>query len=175
MATYEDFVNELFDKESTDKIANDSPDNAAAIYCAIFSHAKDTVRIACEKMDKEVFDRECVSNAIRTALNRGVNLFISMHKSVADQSRSMDVIRELHNMASKNPNSGIGQIRFFVGAQFTANGTPVNFSVMDMNGYRYEMNADRISASACANDQQFAKQLAEVFDTSLGIQQAETL
>lgn len=160
METYREYVQNLFQTSSADKVNNDKVENARVLYEMIFQYAKDKVRIFCNNMAASVFDYQPVWTALENALNRNVHFDIIVQQT-PERSRALQILAAHENL-----------VRFFRGGNFTVKGIPVNFVVMDECGYRYEYDSSRPCAIGCANDPGFAGRLAKVFDDAIPNQTA---
>ena len=159
MAIYYDYVTALFDEKSDLRINNDNADNAGDLYKAMFKHADKNIRIACDRLGAEVFDRQDVCDCIKGALDRGVRFQIAM-AGMAQPSKSLTLLAAT---SKENPD----QVIFYTGGGFTSNGKRVNFTVMDRSGYRYERDASQPKAVACANEPELAGRLCDIFDSAI--------
>lgn len=155
METYREYVQNLFQTASPDRVNNDKVENARVLYEMIFQYAKEKVRIFCNKMAASVFDQQSVCDALENALNRNVRFDIIVQQT-PERSKALDILASHEN-----------QVRFFRGGNFTAKGVPVNFVIMDECGYRYEYDSNQPCAIGCANDPEFAGKLVKVFDDAI--------
>ena len=155
METYRQYVQNLFQTSSSDKVNNDKVENARVLYEMIFQYAKEKVRIFCNKMAASVFDQQTVCDALENALKRNVRFYIIV-KETPERSKALDILASYEN-----------QVKFYKGGNFTAKGVPVNFVIMDEKGYRYEYDSNQPCAIGCANDPVFAGKLAKVFDDAI--------
>jgi hypothetical protein len=153
LVQYREGVETLLKLCSDKPISNSEPAHAAILFEVFFKHAKDHVRIFCNKLSKSVFDAPALVREAGWALKRGVKISVIVQQDRAEQSG----FSELLNKASVP----------ILQAPDTAKDSPFNFAVMDTRSVRIEPDREKCEAQARMHVPALATSMAHAFDVLL--------
>ena len=157
---YKSLVWESFIKDKPTRFSNGAPIHASLILEAMFTFAKNKVRIFCEDLDSFVYDRPELVMALKQALTRNVIVEVLTQKK-PESIEFKKVIEDEKN--------GLAFIR--TGTSDFVKNRPENFAIMDMKAFRFEPDKKDKKALASANeplsvailDSNFSKLLEKAF------------
>ncbi len=147
-SAYRTAVLRIFQDQSKQIIDNGEPEHAAVLFEQFFKHAKYTVRIFCKNLSKNVFDRDEVLHAAKSAINRGVLVKICSQDPLEGGSKFVEALK--------------GGFDYYKCTEEFMD--KPNFATMDRRGFRFEANPEECVASASANNPKLAAQLVRIFD-----------
>jgi hypothetical protein len=152
LVRYREGVETLLNVRSDKPISNSEPAHAAILFEVFFKHAKDHVRIFCNKLSREVFDSPELIHEAREAINkRNVKVSVLVQQDEPEESDFLTLLRE----------AGIGILR----ASSAVKDSLFNFAVMDTTAVRIEPDRRVRKAQARMYAPQLAASLAKTFDT----------
>lgn len=167
MENYREMVESLFEKNSNRIIANSSSEHAAVLYETFFSHAEKEIRILCDNLNPDVFDKTSVIEAAKKFVQSpGTSgdkrkLLIGITGAPPPNSKFIAAMKNLKAQLDENDRANL---RIFSCNRIMADNKFVNFAVFDSHGYRFEPDSSRCSAIASINDVPFAIKLWQAFD-----------
>jgi len=152
---YKEGVEFFFNTGSKHIFSNAEPSHASVIYEMFFKHAKNRVHIFCKNLNKEVFDRKNVLDALDIALKNNIEIKIYITESNPDAIEFVKKLKEY-------------EIKIHTEApELKIDGKPCNFAYMDNSAFRFEENDSEIKASASANRPELVKQLNLLFENKV--------
>lgn len=154
---YREGVEALLNLRSDKPISNSEPAHAAILFEVFFKHAKDHVRIFCNKLSQRVFDSSELVHEAREAIKRNVKISVMVQQDEPEDSAFLRALNE----------KGIPVLR----ASGAAKDSLYNFAVMDTMSVRIEPDRKVWKANARMFVPELASTLAKVFDT-LALSQA---
>lgn len=138
---YKAFVWESFAENKPARFSNGAPIHASLILEAMFTFAKNKVRIFCEDLDAFVYDRPELVLALKQALARNVIVEVLSQKAPKSDKFKKEITDEKNALAclkvAKSP---------FVTMR------KENFAIMDMKAFRFEPNSGEKKAIVSANE-----------------------
>ncbi len=143
---YRAAIKSAFDNESAQVMLNSSKYHAMIIIEAILAHAQNNVKIFCRQLAEDVWGESRILDAIFDAIIRNVKIEICTQEAVAESSRK----NSLCNLGIALRENIRKDILF-------------NFVVADKKMFRYEPDAAKRCAIACANDSTTAEMLDNFF------------
>ena len=153
---YHRAVKSLFDQESSEWFPNNNEEHDAAITEEILLHAKKEIKIFCTCLKHDVWNNQGVINAFINAICRGVKFQIITQQNIDEGTELKWIINKA--ISNKELSSEIS-VYENIGEHL-----PYNFIVADRKMFRFEGNANKRQAVACANCPDIAIQLEERFD-----------
>ena len=152
--TYKEIVEEYFRDRSTEIFPNSCMDHAHVIIQQIFTYATDYVYVFSHKLDKGLWGKQDIIDAVTNAISRGVKIEFAIQEHTVDANELSDVLDEY----------GI-QLRTDVNKE-----DKENFIVADDRMLRYEERYEQVEALASANQKELSLVLKNYFETTvLGI------
>ena len=171
---YRDMVDRAFKRSDTRSFSNGKTEHAAYLIRRFFDHAASTVRLHCGSLAKEmegvqVYESpDLISSALDFLRRRDTRLLIVLQGRI--DADSFDEHPLLGAIAGAEP-AVRGTTRVYKhGIQMGIDGNRVtfpHFMVMDQKGYRIELDAKKVLASANVNDVSQSQRLAKFFDLVL--------
>ena len=161
MNGYSKKVKDLFDKQSSEIIANSSVEHATVLYQEMFKHAQRQINILCKNISPEVFDSPDVLNAVDYLDKNKVCLNIAFQDETPKASKFLKKILESDNIKVSI---------FRVGQLLVEQRTSANFATMDDQAYRFEPDREYCRAIASANDKDFVSRLNNFFEKMTKVQ-----
>ena len=138
---YKSLVWESFVNDKPTRFSNGAPIHASLILEAMFTFAKNKVRIFCEDLDSFVYDRPELVMALKQALARNVIVEILTQK----EPQSVEFKKVI-----EEEKKGLAFIR--TGKTDFVKNRSENFAIMDMKAFRFEPNKLKKQAVASANE-----------------------
>lgn len=157
LVRYREGVETLLNLRSDKPISNSEPAHAAILFEVFFRHAKEHVRIFCNKLSSKVFDNAELVHEAREALKRSVKISVMVQQDEPEDSAFLKTLHE----------AGIVVLR----ASGAVKDSLYNFAVMDTISVRIEPDRNEWKAQARMFVPELASSLAKVFDT-LALSQA---
>jgi len=152
LVRYREAVETLFAIQSDRAISNGMPAHASILFESFFKHAKDHVRIFCEKLRAEVFDNECLVREAKWALARNVRVTV-MTQQAPEPSPFLDLLNE-NNCENRCLLRATGDMATY----------KTNFTVMDSEAVRIEPDNGDVKAIAIMHAPEYASQWVRFFD-----------
>lgn len=151
LVRYREGVETLLNLRSDKPISNSEPAHAAILFEVFFRHAKDHVRIFCNKLSNAVFDNAALVHEALGAIKRGVKISVMVQQDNPEPSAFLSALGE----------AGINVLRASDGAKDSL----YNFAVMDTTSVRIEPDRREWKAQARMFVPDLARSLAKTFDT----------
>ena len=154
---YHHAIKSLFDQESTEWFPNNNEEHDAAITEEILLHAKEEVKIFCSSFRNDVWNNLGVKEAFIKAISSGVKIQIITQQKIDEKTELKWMIDKMLslNILSSNDVS----VKEEIGGNL-----PYNFIVADRKMFRFEGNANKRQALACANCPKIAENLDYLFN-----------
>jgi len=149
---YREAVETLFAIRSGTAISNGLPAHASILFESFFKHAKQHVRIFCEKLRTEVFNNECLIREAKWALSRNVRITV-----ITQQEPEPSPFLNLMNEDD-------GENRRLLRVAGDAANLKTNFTVMDNEAMRIEPDNGDVKAVAIMYAPDLAIQWVRYFD-----------
>jgi hypothetical protein len=151
LVRYREGVETLLNLRSDKPISNSEPAHAAILFEVFFKHAKDHVRIFCNKLSSEVFDNpDLVREAHEAITKRSVKVSVLVQQSEPEESNFLAMLRNA-GITISHASAGVKESLF-------------NFAVMDTIAVRIEPDRSVRKAQARMYVPQLAATLAKTFD-----------
>jgi len=149
---YREAVETLFAIRSSKAISNGMPAHASVLFESFFKHAKEHVRIFCEKLRAEVFGNECLIREAKWALTRNVRITVITQEE-PEPSSFLDLLTD-QNAGNRCLLRATGEMAKF----------KTNFTVMDSEALRIEPDNGDVKAMAVMHAPEYAAQWVRFFD-----------
>jgi hypothetical protein len=151
LVQYKEGVEMLLKLCSDKPIPNSEPAHAAILFEVFFEHAKEHVRIFCNKLSKNVFDSPALVREANLALKRNVKITVMVQQDQAEQSRFSELLKTASVPILQAPNS--------------AKNSRFNFAIMDTRSVRIEPDREKCEAQARMHAPALAASWVRVFDS----------
>ncbi len=150
LAIYRDIFADMIRENNPAYINNNSASHARVILNELINNANETVFIQCSHFAPDVYNERIVK-ALNMAQERGCRVFIA----IRDETATDSLVRDLNSEISVSEH-----------VSSLAN----DYCVVDGARFRYELNAHRREAAACAYDLDTGGMLAEIFVNAHAVQ-----
>jgi hypothetical protein len=151
LVQYKEGVETLLKLCSDKPIPNSEPEHAAILYEVFFEHAKEHVRIFCNKLSKNVFNTPALVHQASLALKRNVQISVMVQQDQTEQSSFSELLKT----------AGVPILQ----APASTRNTTFNFATMDTRSVRIEPNRDKCEAQARMHAPALAAAWVKVFDS----------
>lgn len=151
LARYREGVETLLKMKSSQPISNSEPAHAAILFEVFFKHAKQKVRIFCQKLSENIYGRPEVVEAARRALERNVEIDVVIQDDKPEESDFLKLLRARG-------------VDVCIAKDEKVKTSKYNFAVMDKEAVRIEPDRDHCTAQARLYAPTTAASLSETFD-----------
>ncbi len=144
---YEEQVKILIEENSDEIIANSSSKHAIILFKNFFRRANSSIYIFCGKLSKTVYDDIQVIDAMRSALEKGIDVQVIICEKTPDSVSFVELLKQYNKkIFCKKSNIEIN-----------------HFCVIDGCRYRLEIDPMEKKAIACANSIEIGQSLKKIF------------
>lgn len=169
IAEYKKLIGRLAEKRVNQRVPNGLPEHAAVLLETMFSYAVAEMRIFSGDLHEIVFGKPPVLEAVSVFTSRPYSKLQILLQRPKDESwmGSHPLIVRMREIAQSNRVHGTFEIRNAAGSY--ASPKAHHFSVMDNDGYRFELDHDNTKAVANFNEPKVARNLINAFDEAFKI------
>ncbi|WP_146017827.1 hypothetical protein [Akkermansia muciniphila] len=145
---YEEQVKILIRENSNEIISNSSSKHAIILFKNFFKEARSSIYIFCGKLSKTVYDDIHVIDAMRSALENGIDVKVIISQKKPESTLFSELLRQY--------NKKINCLNAIVDIN--------HFCVIDNCRYRLETDQEEKTAIACAYEENIGTKLSNIFN-----------
>lgn len=144
---YEEQVRILIRENSNEIISNSSSKHAIILFKTFFKEARSSIYIFCGRLSKAVYDDIHVLDAMRSALENGVDVQVVICEKVPESVLFVELLKQYNKKICCN----------------TVDNEINHFCVIDGRRYRLEIDPLEKKAIACVNSIEIGQSLQNIF------------
>lgn len=145
----------LWDEKSSQTVSNGKHEHAAALFTVFLSKAEKSVVFFCKELLAEVYDDECVLNALDTAIGNGVSITVYVQDHAAADSKFAQKIRTAQLIGKP--------VEIREDLPEPGKSLSLNFAYVDDRAFRFESDHQKMEAVAAAWNQGTVRLLQNLF------------